>query len=132
MHRIEVANRSFQHVERFKCLGTTLTYLNCMHKKIKSRLNSGNACYHLVHSHLSSLLLSRDVKVRIYKTIILPLVLYRCETWSLTLRDRLRVFENRVLRIIFGPKQDEVTGELRSCIMRSFIFCTRPHMKHIT
>jgi hypothetical protein len=60
-------------------------------------------------------LLSRNVKVKIYKTIILPVVLYGCETWSLTLREehRLRVIENRVLRRIFGPKRDEVTGEWR-------------------
>jgi hypothetical protein len=59
--------------------------------------------------------LSRFSKVRIYETIILPFVLYGCETWSLTLREehRLRVFENRVLRRIFGPKRDEVTGEWR-------------------
>jgi hypothetical protein len=59
--------------------------------------------------------LSRNVKVKIYKTIILPVVLYGCETWSVTLREehRLRVFENRVLRGIFGPKRDEVTGEWR-------------------
>jgi hypothetical protein len=58
---------------------------------------------------------SRNVKVKIYKTIILPVVLYGCKTWSLTLREehRLRVFENRVLRRIFGPKRDEVTGEWR-------------------
>jgi hypothetical protein len=64
---------------------------------------------------LSSRLLSRNVKVKIYKTIILPVVLYGCETWSLTLREehRLRVFENRVLRRIFGPKRDEVTEEWR-------------------
>jgi hypothetical protein len=64
---------------------------------------------------ISSRLLSRDVKVKIYKTIILPLVLYGCETWSLTSREehRLRVFENRVLRRILGPKRDEVTGEWR-------------------
>jgi hypothetical protein len=64
---------------------------------------------------LSSCLLSRNVKVKIYKTIILPVVLYGCETWSLTLREehRLRVFENRVLRRIFGPKRDEVTGKWR-------------------
>jgi hypothetical protein len=68
-----------------------------------------------VQSLLSSRLLSRNVKVKIYKTIILPVVLYECETWSLTLREehRLRVFENRVLRRIFGPKRDEVTGEWR-------------------
>jgi hypothetical protein len=64
---------------------------------------------------LSSRLLSRNVEVKIYKTIILPVVLYGCETWSLRLREehRLRVFENRVLRRIFGPKRDEVTGEWR-------------------
>jgi hypothetical protein len=64
---------------------------------------------------LSSRLLSRNIKVGIYKTIILPVVLYGCETWSLTLRKehRLRVFENRVLRRIFGPKRDEVTGKWR-------------------
>jgi hypothetical protein len=64
---------------------------------------------------LSSRLLSRNVKVKIYKTIILPVVLYSCETWSLTLREdhRLRMFENKVLRRIFGPKRDEVTGEWR-------------------
>jgi hypothetical protein len=56
------------------------------------------------------------VKVKIYKTIILPVVLYRCETWSLTLREehRVRVFENRVRRRIFGPKRDKVTGEWRN------------------
>jgi hypothetical protein len=55
---------------------------------------------------------SINVKIKIYKTIVLPVVLYGCETWSLTLREehRLRVFENRVLRRIFGPKRDEVTG----------------------
>jgi hypothetical protein len=64
---------------------------------------------------LSSCLLSRNVKVKIYKTVILPVVLYGCETWSLTLREehRLRVFENRVLRRILGPKRDDVTGEWR-------------------
>jgi hypothetical protein len=64
---------------------------------------------------LSSRLLSRNVKVKIYKTIILSVVLYGCETWSLTLKEehRLRVFENRVLRKIFGPKRYEVTGEWR-------------------
>jgi hypothetical protein len=71
--------------------------------------------YHLVQSLLSSRLLSRNVKVRTYKPVILPVVLYGCETWSLTLREehRLRVCENRVLRRIFAPKWDEVTGEWR-------------------
>jgi hypothetical protein len=71
---------------------------------------------HSVQSLLSSRLLSRNLKVKIYETIILPVVLYGCETWSLTLREehRLRVFENRVLRGIFGPKRNEVTGEWRT------------------
>jgi hypothetical protein len=71
----------------------------------------GKACRRAVQKVLSSLLLSKNVKIRIYKTIILPVVLYGCEIWSPTLREepRLRVFENRVLRRIFGPKRDEVT-----------------------
>jgi hypothetical protein len=80
------------------------------------RLNSGNACYYSVQNLLSSRLLSKNVKIRIYKIIILPVVQYGCETWSLTLREeqRLKVFEYRVLRRIFGPKRDgEVTGEWR-------------------
>jgi hypothetical protein len=67
-----------------------------MHEEIKSRLNLGNACYHSVQSLLFSRLWSRNIKVKIYKTIILPVVLYGCETWFLTLREEhgLRVFEN--------------------------------------
>jgi hypothetical protein len=68
-----------------------------MHEEINNRLHSRNACYHSVQSLLSSCLQSRNVKVKIYKTIILPLALYGCETWSVTLREehKLRVFENR-------------------------------------
>jgi hypothetical protein len=96
-HDIKIANRSYESVAKFKYLGTTLTDQNCMQEEIKSELNSGNACYRSVQSLLSSCLLSRNVKVKIYKTIILPLVLYGCETWSLTLREeyRLKVSENR-------------------------------------
>jgi hypothetical protein len=77
--------------------------------EIKSRLISGNACYYSVQNHSSSRLISKNLKIKIYKTVILPLVLYGCETWSLTLKEehRLRVFENRVLRRIFGPKREE-------------------------
>jgi len=64
---------------------------------------------------LSSSLLSKNLKIKIFRTVILPVGLYGCETWSFILREehRLRVFENRVLRRIFGPKRDEVTGEWR-------------------
>ena len=69
-----------------------------------------------MHNLLSSRLLSKNLKVKIYTTIILPVVLYGCETWSLTLREerRLRVFENRVLRRVIGHKRDELTGEWRN------------------
>ena len=96
-------------------MGTTVTDQNSIQEEIKSRLKSGNACYYSVQNLLSSSLLSKNVKIKIYRTIILPVVLCGCETWSLTLREerRLGMFENRVLRGIFGPERDEVTGEWR-------------------
>jgi hypothetical protein len=88
-------------VSQFKYLGTTVTNQNLIQAEVKRILNSGS--YHSVQNLLSSRLLSKNMKVRIYKTIIFPVVLYGCETWSLTVREerKLRVFENRVLRI-FG------------------------------
>ena len=93
-------------------LGTTLTNRNSIQEEIKCRLKLGNACYYLVQNLLSSSLLSKTLTIKIYRTIILPVVRYGCETWSLTLREerRLRVFENRVLGRVFGPKRDEVKG----------------------
>jgi hypothetical protein len=78
-------------------------------------LNSGDVCYHSVQKLLSSRLLSKNIKIIIYKTTILPVVLHRCETWSLTLREehKLRVCEKRVLRRISGSKRDEVMGNWR-------------------
>jgi hypothetical protein len=70
----------------------------------------GNACYYSVQNLLYSSLLSKNLKIKIYRTIILPVVLYGCETWSLTLREERRL---RVLRTAFGPKRDEVTWEWR-------------------
>jgi len=90
---------------------TVLTNQNSIQEEIKSRMKSGNACYHSVQNILSS----KNINIKIYRSIILPVVLYVCETWSLTLQEerRVRVFENRVLRRIFGPKRDEVRGERR-------------------
>ena len=114
-HSMKIDNRCIDRVEDFKYLGATLTSKNSIHEEIKSRLKVGNAFYYSVQNLLSSSLLSKKLKIKIYRTIILPVVLYGCETWSLTLREerRLKVFENRVLRRVFGPKRDEVTGEWR-------------------
>jgi len=99
-------------VEEFKYLGTTLTNQNSTQEEIKGRFKSGNAYCHSVQNLLSSSLLSKNLKIKVNRTIILPVFLNGVETWSLTLREerRLRVFENRVLRRLFGPKRDEITG----------------------
>jgi hypothetical protein len=80
-------------------LGTTITNQNLIQEEIKRRMNSGNACYHSVQNLLSFRLLSKNLKVRAYKTIILPVVKYGCETWPLTLREehKLRMFEENIL-----------------------------------
>jgi hypothetical protein len=87
-------------MSQLKYLGMTIANLNLIQEEIKRRLKSSNACYHSVQNLLSSRLLLKNIKIRIRKTIILPVVLYGCETWSPTLREehKLRVFENRVLR----------------------------------
>jgi hypothetical protein len=80
---------------------------------LRADLKSGNVCNHSVQNLLSSKWLSKNIKIKIYRTICFPVDLYGFETWSLTLREkyRVRVFENRVLRVIFGPKRDDVTGK---------------------
>jgi hypothetical protein len=77
-----------------------VTNQNLINEKIKSRLNSDNACYHSVQNLSSSRLLSKNVKIKIQKTVILLVVLYGCETRIFTLREehRLRMFDNRILR----------------------------------
>ena len=99
IHSVRTDNSTFERVEGFKYLGTTLTNQNSIAEEIKSRLRPGNACYHSVQNLLSSMLLSKNLKIKVYKTIILPVVLYGCEAWSLTLREerKLRLFENMVL-----------------------------------
>jgi len=94
IHSMKTGNSSTERVEEFKYLGTTLTNQNSIQEEIKSRLKLGNAGYYSVQNLLSSRLLSKKLKIKIYRTIILSVVLYGCETWSLTLREerRLRVF----------------------------------------
>jgi hypothetical protein len=89
-HDIKIGNRCFENVSQFRYLGTTITNQNLIQEEIKLRLNSGNACYHSFRNLLPSRLLSKDIQIRIYKIIILPVVLYGCETWSLTLREEHR------------------------------------------
>ena len=112
-HSIQTDNSPFENVENFKYLETNLTNQNSIQEEIKSRLKAGNACYHSVQDLVFSSLLQKNLKIKIYGTIIFPVVLYGCETWSLTLTEerKLNVFENRVLRRIFGNKRDEVIRE---------------------
>ena len=114
-HVIKIDNSSFGKVEEFKYLGTTLKNKNSIQEEIASRLKTVNACYRTVHNFLSSNLLYKNLKAKIYRTLILPIVLYGCEIWSLTLREecRLKMFENRALRRIFGPKRCEVNRKWR-------------------
>jgi len=105
-HNLMIDNGSFGRMEELKYLGTTLTNQYCIQENITSRFKSGNACCHLVQDLLSSSLLSKNLKIKIYRAIILPVVFNGRETWSLTLREESRL---RVLRRIFGPKREEVT-----------------------
>ena len=84
----------------FRYLGTNLIYQNSIQENIKSRLKAGTACYHLVRNLLSSTLFPKNLKIKIYRIITLPAVLYGCETWSVTLREKCRL-------------RDEVIGEWR-------------------
>jgi hypothetical protein len=86
-HNIKIDNGSFERVEEFKYLGTTLTNQNSIQEEVKRRMKSGNACYYSVQNILSSRLLFKKLKIRIYRTIILPVVLYGCETWLLTVKE---------------------------------------------
>jgi hypothetical protein len=82
-HDIKIANRCFENVAQFRYLSTTIRNQNLIQEKIKRRLNSGSACYHSVHNILSCLPF-KNIKITIYKTIILPVIRYGFETWYLT------------------------------------------------
>ena len=109
---IKIGGNSYEKVKTFEYLGSLFD--QSIQEEIKCRLKARHSCYYSVQTLLSSRLLSKNLKSRIYTTTILPVVLYGCETWSLTLREecRIRVFENRILRRIFGSKRDE-NGEWR-------------------
>jgi hypothetical protein len=100
-------------VEELKYFGTAVTKQNSIQEEIKRRLKSGNVYYSSVQNILFSSLLSQNIKTKITRTIILPVSLYGCETWSLTLREerRLRVFENTILKGIFVIKSGKLTRE---------------------
>ena len=109
---IKIDIKSLERMDQFRCLETSLMNQKSIREEIKSRLKWGNAFYLLVQNLLSSSLLSKNLKIKIYSAIILPVVLYGCETWSRTSREesRLRVIEDRRM---FEPRRDEVTGEWR-------------------
>jgi hypothetical protein len=104
-----------ERVVEFKYLGTTLTNQNSIREENTSGLKSENACYYSVQNLLPSSLISKNLRIMIYRIIILPVVLYGCEACLVTLREEhmLKVFNSRVLRRIFGPKRDELTGMWR-------------------
>jgi hypothetical protein len=112
-HNINVANRSFENVAQFRYQQGEYNQ-RLVRGKIKRKLNSSSACYHSDQNLLSCHLRSQSIKNKIYKFIIC-LYFRICESWSVTLREHhvLKVFENKVLRRVFGPKRDEIIAGKR-------------------
>jgi hypothetical protein len=119
-HNLKTADRSFENVAQFKYLGATVPNQKLTHDKTAKRFNSGNVCYHSVQNLFYSRLLSKNVKIIIYKIIILLVALYGSQTCSLTLNyeHRLRVCESRVFKIIFRSKRDEIIGGWRKLFIK--------------
>jgi len=115
-HIVKIGSNSIERKEEFKYLGTILKKQNSTKEEVKSRVKWGNACYHSVKNISSSSLLSNNLKIKIYRNIILRVVLHGCEIWSPTLKDerRLKLFQNWELKRIFDPKRDEVAGEWKT------------------
>jgi len=113
-HNKDIENKFFERAKKFQYLETTLTNQNSIQKEIKSRLKSGKRNIIRWRIFIFQFAIQK-FKIMIYRTTIMPVLLYGCGTWSLTLREehRLRMFENWVLRKIFGDRKKEVSGEWR-------------------
>jgi len=128
---VKIDRSSPERVEQLKFVGTTQMDQYSIQEEIKSTMSSWNTCYYLVPNVVPYSLLSKNTNIKIYRTIILPPVLYDCEIWSLTLREEcgLRVLENRVLRRIFWSKRDKIKGEWRKLHNEELndVYCS-PHI----
>jgi len=129
-HNIMVGNKSFERVEQSRYLGTTITNKFAFRKKLRVDWMQGMLA--IIGRRIFCLLVCYpSIKIKIFRAVILPVVLYGCESWALTLREarRLRMFENKVVRKIFGPKKDEVTAEWRRLHKEEFYdLCSSPNV----
>lgn len=112
---VTIDTYNFERVSEFKYLGTVITADNSMDKEMKARIQSGNRCYYALRELFQSRLLSRSSKLKLYHATIRPVVTYGCEAWTLTKanEEALRRFERKILRKIYGPTQDPISGQYR-------------------
>jgi hypothetical protein len=109
-NHLQCGKYKFEHVKELSYLGSQLNQTNSTNCEIQARIISGNRCYYSCGALMQSRALNRSLKLKIYTTLIRPVVTYGCETWSLTSRNeqQLRIFEQKILRKIFGLVQDEI------------------------